>query len=74
MNPTTAAHARDPLLWVSILLAVTGSIQASTGLLSTLAAQHPVAFGLVMTGISVATGILTVIKTNLTLSGAPPKE
>ena len=68
----TAAHSKDPLLWVSILLAVTGAIQASTGQLTALAAQHPVAFGIAITAISVTTAVLTVIRTNLALQHQLP--
>lgn len=66
MDPVNAqAHARDPLLWISILLAITGTVTASTGFLSNLAAQHPTAFGIAMTATSVVTAVLTVLKTQL---------
>lgn len=65
-------YAKDPLLIVSVLLAVTGAVQASTGLLSQLAEQHPVSFGLAMTAISVLTGALTAVKTYLTNNPRPP--
>jgi hypothetical protein len=54
---------RDSLLWISVLLAVTGGLQASTGFLSDLAEKYPIAFGVAMTAISVTTGVLTVLRT-----------
>lgn len=71
MTPTQ----KDPLLWISILLAVTGAIQASTGALSALAANYPLGFGVAMTVISVMTGVLTAIKTSaLTTARDATKE
>jgi hypothetical protein len=67
-------HAKDPLLVISVLLAITGTVQASTGLLSALAARHPLYFGLAMTAISVVTAVLTVLKTNLAMRQTPPQE
>jgi hypothetical protein len=58
-------YLKDPLLLVSILLAAAGAIQANTSMLSELAAKHPTAFGLVMTAVSVVTGVLTAFKTFL---------
>lgn len=55
-------NAKDPLLLLSILLAVAGAIQASTGHLSALAAQYPVGFGLAVTATSITTAVLTVLK------------
>lgn len=73
MDPYTAkAYAKDPLLLVSVLLAVAGAVQANTGLLSKIAEQYPTAFGLVMMGISVSTGALTAIKTYLVANPRPP--
>lgn len=63
-------NAKDPLLILSVLLAVTGAIQASTGLLSTLASQHPIAFGVTMTLISVATAVLSVLKNHAVAAAA----
>lgn len=60
-------QVRDPLLIISVLLAVTGGIQASTGALSMLADEYPLAFGLAMTAISVVTGVLTAIKNSIIL-------
>lgn len=65
-------YARDPLLWVSVLLAATGAVQASTGLLSEVASRYPVAFGVAMTMVSVATAVLTAIKT--AMLGVETKE
>lgn len=67
----TSANAKDPLVWISVLLAITGGIQASTGLLSTVASEYPTVFGLVMTGISVTTAVLTVLKNQLTQRTSP---
>ncbi len=58
-------YAKDPLLLVSVLLAVTGAVQANTGALSKLAEEYPTGFGLAMMAISVFTGVLTTIKTFL---------
>lgn len=55
-------HAKDPLLWLSCVLAALGALQASTSLLSALAAKYPITFGLVMTGISVSTAVLTIYR------------
>ncbi len=63
---------KDPLLWVSVFMAITGGIQAGTGFLSPLTEQYPIASGLVMLGVSIATGVLTVVKSFL--SSAPPQE
>lgn len=61
---------KDPLLLVSIALAITGGFQASNGFLSALAEEHPTLFGLTMMGVSIFTGILTTIKSFI-LNGAP---
>jgi hypothetical protein len=53
---------KDPLLIVSILLAITGAIQASTGYFSDMMTAHPIRFGLGMTAVSIVTGVLTVVK------------
>lgn len=58
-------YLKDPLLLISALLAITGAVQASTGMLSALAEQYPVAFGVAMTAVSAATGVLTALKTYL---------
>lgn len=55
-------YLKDPLLWISILMAIFGSIQSATGLLSLFAEAYPLAFGLCMTAISAVTGVLTVLK------------
>jgi|WetSurMetagenome_2_1015567.scaffolds.fasta_scaffold857589_2 hypothetical protein len=56
---------KDPLFLVSILLAITGGVQANTGQLSALATEYPTAFGLVMSTISIVTAVLTAVKTML---------
>jgi hypothetical protein len=58
-------YTKDPMLNISIALAALGAIQASTNLLTPLLQRYPTAFGLVMTGISVVTAVLTVRKTYL---------
>lgn len=58
-------YAKDPLLLVSVLLAVTGAVQANTGLLSKAAEEYPTTFGLVMMAVSITTGALTAVKTFL---------
>lgn len=64
-------YTKDPLLWISILLAMAGGVQANTGYLSDLATKHPTAFGLTMTGISILTGALTALKSFIMVK-APP--
>lgn len=54
--------SKDTLLWLSIALAITGTIQTQTGFLSALAAEHPTAFGAAMAGISAVTAVLTTLK------------
>jgi hypothetical protein len=56
-------YAKDPLLIVSVLLAATGAVQASTNYLAPLLTKYPTAFGLAMTTISIVTGTLTALKT-----------
>jgi hypothetical protein len=58
-------YAKDPLFVISLLLAVSGAIQTSTGLLSKLADQYPISFGIVMTAISATTAVLTAVKTHM---------
>ncbi len=60
---------KDPLLWVSVALAITGGIQAGTGFLSSLAELYPIAFGVSMLVISIFTGVLTVIKSFISNGG-----
>lgn len=64
-------YAKDPLLIVSVLLAVTGAFQASTNQLAPLLAKYPIAFGIAMTLVSAATGTLTVLKTFIANRPAP---
>lgn len=62
---------KDPLFLVSVLLAITGTIQASTSMLSVLATKYPTAFGLAITGVSIVTAVLTAIKTQLLTTARP---
>jgi hypothetical protein len=64
-------YLKDPLLVVSVLLAVTGALQASQGFLTALVQRYPIAFGLAMTAVSCTTGVLTVLKTYLTTPRPP---
>lgn len=66
------SYAKDPLLIVSVLLAVTGAVQANTGLLSKLAEEYPTGFGLAMMLVSITTGALTAFKTFLLNKPTPP--
>lgn len=64
-------YFKDPLLLVSVLLAITGGLQASQGLLSEAIKQHPIGFGIAMTITSCVTGALTVLKTALAQRPSP---
>jgi hypothetical protein len=55
-------YLKDPLLWISILMAIFGSVQSATGLLTLFAEAYPIAFGIAMTAISAITGSLTALK------------
>lgn len=63
-------YTKDPLLIVSVVLAATGAVQASTNLLSPLLQKYPTGFGLAMTGVSMVTATLTALKTYL--ASRPP--
>lgn len=64
--PSVRSCFKDPLFVVSLLLAITGAIQSSQGLLTELIQRYPVAFGLSMMGVSILTAVLTVIKSTIT--------
>ena len=55
-------HAKDPLLGLSVLLAILGALQASQGLLTQLIEKYPTTFGISMTVISCAVAGLTVYR------------